>query len=246
MLTIVKTPPNLGQFSTPHEGEEIVYWEDPRSLLWLTRSFANKAFNRIVRFYEPQQDKFSCGPASLAIVLNALRVGRCENLPTDPMHEEFARKNAAQLPEDYQVTFCKFTQRNIFAADPEQSLEQIYQGSYGLNLEKCRQLLLANSVSAETRLVNNEDHSEEAANICQVLSSDDFYIIANFDRKVWGLDGGGHISPIAAYDPISGKALIVDVNPCGRWLWIDIDLLLKSMATHDGDSQRGYLIATNR
>ena len=106
--------PSIGPFVTPFDGREIVYWEDERSLTWLSRTMANKPFAKIVRFYEAQADKFMCGPATVAIVLNALKMDSPNQLPLDSEHERFAQQMNSTLPQDYCASFARYTQKNIF------------------------------------------------------------------------------------------------------------------------------------
>src|SRR5262245_55848900 len=92
--------PHIGPFVTPFDGREIVYWEDPRSLFWLSRTHANRAFSRLARFYEAQADKFMCGPASVAMVLNALQMETESELPADVDSEKFPREMNPALPAE--------------------------------------------------------------------------------------------------------------------------------------------------
>jgi hypothetical protein len=235
--------PNIGPFATPFFGREIVCWEDARSLYWLSRSHANKPFTRLARFFEAQADKFMCGPASLAMVLNAIHMGTNSELPIDDGHEQFPRDVNPSLPSEYSASFNRFTQKNIFKnCEGVVSIEKVYGESPGMNLQEMKAVLEANNVSAKIVEVNEVNPEIHAANFLDLLSRENHYIIANFDRKVWNIKGGGHIAPIGAFDQITKKVLIMDVNMCGRWLWIDLELFIKSMASTDQNTPRGYLI----
>jgi len=213
---------------------------------------ANKPFAKIVRFYEAQADKFMCGPATVAIVLNALKMDSPNQLPLDSEHERFAQQMNSTLPQDYCASFARYTQKNIFDNHSRvKTLAEVYGNlcsnklfSPGLNLSEMHELLLCHGVSSKLNYVTEPLSECHFDNICHALSSTDQYIIANFDRAIWGLNGGGHVSPIGALDLASRRALIVDVNMCGKWLWIDINLLIKSMAGLDGIKPRGYLIVS--
>lgn len=247
-----RTPPlpNIGAFVTPFDGREIVYWEDPRSLYWLSRTHANKAFMRLARFYEAQADKFTCGPASIAMVLNAICMESGAVPPVDAECEEFPRRLNSKLPSDFRTSFFRYTQRNIFNGNPgTKSLAEVYGAPGaggvarpGMGLSEMQGILEANGVAAEIVPVVDLAVETHEATFLRVLGLENRYIIANFDRREWGLEGGGHVSPIGAYDMISKKALILDVNMCGRWLWIDLALLVRSMAVSDHAASRGYLV----
>jgi hypothetical protein len=244
--------PQIGVFKTPFDGREIVYWEDPRSLQWLSRASANKAYIKLTRFYETQSDKFMCGPASISVVLNAIKFGSGLPLPLDLEQETFARSINPSLPVNYQASFPRYTQRNIFqVGNPKtKGLSQVYgvpssdgHVSPGLNLQEMQEILSAHNVSSKIHYVTDASSSDYHRDvISHALNTEDHYVIANFDRAVWGLQGAGHISPLGAYDAISNKIFIVDVNIYGKWLWIDFDLFLKSMASRDNGMPRGYLI----
>ncbi len=244
--------PELGEFKTSYLGDQIIFWENSQSLQWLARTPANKSFFKLARFFEAQLDKFMCGPASVAMVLNALKLGSDLQLDADSEIEEHARRHNPNLPNEYRASFPKYHQRNVFS-DPTQTkpINEVYgtataegEISPGLSLLEMHTLLLAQQVYSQIFFVTNETHAEHISNISHALSTEEHYIIANFDRSVWGLQGGGHISPLGAYDSLTKKTLVMDVNNCGRWLWIDIDLLLNSMSSTDGIHSRGYLIVT--
>ena len=69
------------------------------------------------------------------------------------------------------------------------------------------------------------------------------YVIVNYFRPVLGQEGGGHISPLGAYDEASDSFLILDVNPNGHtWVWAPAAMLIHAMRTTDGTENRGYLL----
>src|SRR5687767_12689975 len=118
--------PDLG--SKPNwEKIGLVPWENPASLEWLSRTLANKPFTKLARFYEAQADKFMCGPASVAMVLNCIKFSSKE-APVDDQHESFARALCGSLPEYYMASFQRYTQRNIFCGQTSsvKSIEEVY------------------------------------------------------------------------------------------------------------------------
>lgn len=237
--------PDLGHFETEYDGHEIINWDHPSSLTWLTRTPANRSFAKLARFFEPQADKFMCGPASIAIILNCLKMGSRQFIPFDSEHESFPRRMNAELPTEYRTSFQRFTQKNLFLNCAHvKLLAEVYGAKPGLTLEEMNQIVLAHNLLSNMHYATPETQVVDFEAIARALSSDNTFVIANFDRAVWGLKGGGHISPIAAVDLISQKALIMDVNMCGEWLWIDMSLLLKSMMSLDGNSPRGFLVLT--
>ena len=71
-------------------------------------------------------------------------------------------------------------------------------------------------------------------------------VVVNYLRKALGQVGGGHISPLAAYDPQNDSFLVLDV---ARYkyppVWVTADRLFAAMDTQDADNQnksRGYVL----
>lgn len=66
-------------------------------------------------------------------------------------------------------------------------------------------------------------------------------------ENLWGQKGGGHISPIGAYDQQSDSFLIMDVNPNkAPWVWVKSRDLISAMRTFDTVENRGYLLISKR
>ena len=61
-----------------------------------------------------------------------------------------------------------------------------------------------------------------------------------------GQKGGGHISPLGAYDERSESFLIMDVNPNrAPWVWVRSEDLIAAMRTFDTVENRGYLLVSD-
>ncbi|HHY0467796.1 TPA: phytochelatin synthase family protein [Vibrio parahaemolyticus] len=79
----------------------------------------------------------------------------------------------------------------------------------------------------------------------EALNSDNQYLAVNYSRRKVGQKGGGHISPVAAYDKASDTFLVLDVNTVDHmWHWIDSNKLIKAMNISDGTHYRGYVIVS--
>ena len=77
----------------------------------------------------------------------------------------------------------------------------------------------------------------------QNLKTEGDYVIVNYFRPALGQQGGGHISPLAAYDAKSDSFLVMDVNSTDqRWVWVKASALFASMRTPDVQENRGYLL----
>jgi hypothetical protein len=79
------------------------------------------------------------------------------------------------------------------------------------------------------------------------LETEDDYVIVNYRRAAAGQSGGGHISPLGAYDADSDSFLVLDVNPNAHpWTWIPAPALIGAMRTFDTVENRGYLLVRDR
>jgi hypothetical protein len=114
----------------------------------------------------------------------------------------------------------------------------------GLQLRQLHALLLAKGLDARLRIADatlSDDtiRDELKAN----LATPDDYVIVNYSRAALGQEGGGHISPLGAYDEESDSFLILDVNPNGhRWVWAPASALIRAMRTLDTVENRGYVL----
>ena len=72
-------------------------------------------------------------------------------------------------------------------------------------------------------------------------------MIVNYRREDVGQRGGGHISPLGAYDADSDSFLVLDVNPTSAgWVWMPTATLIKGMRTFDTLENRGYILVESR
>ena len=72
-------------------------------------------------------------------------------------------------------------------------------------------------------------------------------MIVNYLRRAVGQKGGGHISPLGAYDDQSDTFLVLDVNPSAAgWVWMSTATLVKGMRTFDTIENRGYIVIEAR
>jgi Phytochelatin synthase len=69
------------------------------------------------------------------------------------------------------------------------------------------------------------------------------YIVVNYRREDLGQRGGGHISPLGAYDAESDSFLVLDVNPASAgWVWMPTATLVRGMRTFEKVENRGYIL----
>lgn len=169
-------------------------------------------------FLVAQERRAFCGPATSAAVVNA----------------------ALQPPRPV-------TQFSLFDATGSPLKSELAVSFSGLTLEELAQLLRANGLRVQTVHAGESDvasfrHAAQAA-----LSEALTYLVVNYDRKVLGQSGAGHISPIGAYSPAGDRLLVMDVATYKYpYTWVPLAELWSAMSTVDSDSgqTRGYLLVS--
>lgn len=231
----------------------LVAFADPESMVRLGRSRHKVDFFRLANQFEGQTNKAFCGPTTAAIVLNALRAGndRIEK-PEDPSLLPAGFR--AKLPSGMDPLYHRYTQNDLFNAktDAVKTHDQVLgqprtagaRPDPGLQLRQLHAVLKANGLDSRLRVA--DDALSDATirqELVENLGTADDYVIVNYFRPALGQTGGGHISPLGAYDEASDSFLILDVNPNGHgWVWVPAPALIRAMRTFDEVENRGYLL----
>jgi hypothetical protein len=118
---------------------------------------------------------------------------------------------------------------------------------FGLQLRQMAGILTAHGLLTEIRVVNTDWTNDQIRDeLRRNLERDGDFVIVNYHRPGLGQPGGGHISPVAAYDQESDSFLILDVNPnAAPWVWVATKDLANAMRTKDTTENRGYLLVTD-
>jgi hypothetical protein len=158
---------------------------------------------------------------------------------------------------DYDPVVPRYTQDNVIAKGDKTRAQVLGEPltingkparDFGYQLRQFDQMLRANGLV--TRLVVVDDHKPEAevrADLIANLARADDYAIVNYRREAVGQRGGGHISPLGAYDAQSDSFLVLDVNPAAAtWVWMPASTLIKGMRTFDTVENRGYVLVSPR
>ena len=216
----------------------------PEGQRLLDRCTACRNYPAIAASFTTQITQAFCGIASSITVLNA---STAPKPVTDPYK-----------PYPY------FTQCNIFNDKARSRLDLDTVANEGLTLAQATFLLNAQEGVRATcfhagradGLAIDQDvpHCRVACSAAQfrntarhVLDSPQRYLLVNFSRATLSDDntGGGHFTPLAAYNGRADALLVMDV---ARYkyppFWVDTDLLWQAMATTDTSSgrHRGYIV----
>lgn len=231
----------------------LVPWDSEESAIRLARSKYKADFFVLANNFVSQDNGAFCGPATAAMILNALRLGKKEGLPIDK--SSIAESDTQYLSKDYNPYFGKYTQQNVYAAGTKNKQEILgkpvtvngeLKRDGGIQLRQFAGLLKANGLEAQLRVADSElqDEGIKAELVANLKTKNDF-VIVNFARKALGQQGGGHISPLGAYDEQSDSFLLMDVNPNrASWVWVKSKDLIAAMRTFDTVENRGYLLVS--
>lgn len=211
-------PDSLVGLDTP-AGEELLFGAEAR----------DDYFPLSIHF-TTQVNPAYCGPATIAMVLNALEVPR----PASNMT----------------VGLGMFDQENIFtpAVEAVKPASAIVNPPYGMTLDELGAMLAAHGLDSEVVHASDTALDDFRAMAIAQLAEDEHFILVNYLRKAIGQETGGHISPLAAYDEDTDKFLILDVS---RYkyppVWVAAATLFDAMNTPDSDNDnrsRGYVVVS--
>jgi len=238
----------------PVVAQGLVAFASDEGMARLARSPAKVDFPALANQFEAQTNSMFCGPTTAAIVLNAVRA-RSSDLPRDS--SRLRADDLRYIPGASDPTIPRFTQDNVFTKGAKTRAQVMGEPmtvngkqirDFGVQLRQLDELFKANAL--RTRLVIVDDRKSEKeirTDLVENLKRRGDYVVVNYRREAAGQQGGGHISPLAAYDPESDSFLILDVNPASAgWVWMPTTTLVKGMRTFDRFENRGYIHVESR
>jgi hypothetical protein len=187
---------------------------------------ANQAFFPLSLHFVTQDHPAFCGPASIAMVLNALHVHR--------------------PPSKLTLGLGFYDQDNLFDARSEaiKSRSAVMQG--GMTLDELGGILVAHDLNVVVHHAGDSHLDEFRRLAVTELKGKDRFVLVNYLRSAIGQRSMGHISPLAAHNKVGDRFLILDVS---RYkyppVWVKAADLFAAMNTIDADNNnrtRGYVI----
>lgn len=167
-----------------------------------------------------------CGPATIAMVLNALELPR--------------------PPSDATLGLGLFDQDNVFSAAAEAAKPRAEVLRGGMTLDDLGAFL--GSYGLDVAVTHAGDSSLDTFRDTAIagLNDRDRFVLVNYLRSAIGQEKGGHISPLAAYDADTDRFLVLDVS---RYkyppIWVEAEALFGAMDTPDADNggrSRGFVV----
>ena len=240
--------------SVPLRATALVPFTSAEGLDRLMRTPAKPDFAPLANQFEAQTTIAFCGPTSAAIVLNALHP-QDRSSPRD--RSRLLPADAQYLPKGLELAMPRHTQESVIAMGKKTRAQVFGEPSTidgkvvrdgGYQLRQLDEMLRAHKL--DTRLVIVDETITEDVirqDLVDNLSRAGDFVIVNYRREVVGQAGGGHISPLGAYDAATDSVLIMDVNPSHYpWVWMPIPTLIQGMRTKDGVENRGYILVRAR
>jgi len=237
----------------------LVSWDSPEGIIRLSRSNYKIDFFSLANNFEPQENKLFCGVASSVIVLNALRLNK--DIIKKPIEDSVLnQEDKMYFKKGMNPFFERYTQNNVWIDDKPKEVrgktkiqvlgqpmfvkEGDSRKDFGFQLHQLAKFLRGHGLRAHMRVADNTlDKHTIHSELLHNLKTKGDYIVVNYQRKTLGQKGGGHISPLAAWDQKSDSFLIMDVNPNrAGWVWVPASMLIGAMQTFDTISNRGYLL----
>jgi hypothetical protein len=215
-----------------------------------SRSGGIEKFAVLVNQFEPQYNGAFCGPTSAAIVLNTVN-SRNADLPRD--HTRLRKEDVQFMSVGADPIVPRFTQDSVIEKGSKTRAQVLGEpmdiggkliADFGYQLRQFDAMLRANGLNTKVVVVGDAV-SEQAirADLTESLTHRGQFAIVNYQRTAVGQKGGGHISPLGAYDALSDSFLVLDVNPAvAGWVWMPAATLVKGMRTFDMVENRGYVL----
>jgi hypothetical protein len=183
----------------------------------------------VARFVSEDRQTF-CGIASSVMVLNALEI------PSPPAPQWY--------PSEY------WNESNIFTLPALKAVKSVQRiEAEGITLAELATLLSTSGAKAEATFASETSLDAFRAAARAALADPNAFLVVNVGRAELGqggVEGGGHISPIAAYNADEDRFLMLDVARY-KYLpsWIPAAQLYAAMNTLDTSSgkSRGYVVA---
>lgn len=240
--------------AAPVSVARLVPFASDEGLARLARATDKIDFASLANQFEPQSNVAFCGPTTAAIVLNSVRA-RAKDLPRD--RSRLRPEDQRYFPGGVDLTVPRYTQENVVAKGAKTRAQVLGEPvtingkqvrDIGYQLRQLDDLLKAHDLATKLVIVDEKQADDQIrAELVANLRRPGDFVIVNYRREQVGQRGGGHISPLGAYDAASDSVLVLDVNPASAdWVWMPVATLINGMRTFDTVENRGYILVQPR
>jgi hypothetical protein len=206
----------------------LIGFDTPEGETLLISSQAKNDFFPLSTQFVTQNNQAYCGVASMIMVLNSLKI----TAPEAPQYKPFR----------------VFTQDNFFSNEKTKNIVSPEVVSrQGMTLAELGGLLGSYNVKVKVYHAGDTNLEEFRKLAAENLKQPNNFVIINYLRKELGQERGGHISPLAAYNQLTDRFLIMDVS---RYkyppVWVKTADLWKAMNTVDttAGKTRGFVFVS--
>lgn len=204
--------------------KNLISFSSDRGMQYIQRNKQSNSL-RLLEHFTTQKYLTYCGVASAVMVLNTIQ----HNIPLDEKHRPFHY----------------FTQDNFFDKRVSKIISEELIQKNGITLTQLYKTIQQFGVSTKVIYANEISESIFRAQLKHAIQHEQ-YVIVNFLRSNLQQAGEGHFSPIAAYDEISDRFLVLDV---ARYMyppfWVKTSDLWSAVDTKDGNFYRGFIITSS-
>ena len=143
----------------------------------------------------------------------------------------------------------RVTQKTLFTPAAAAARSELAVSFGGMTLEQLAGILRAHGLQVRVTHAVDSDLASFREAARATLAEPRVFLVVNYDRKVLGQTGPGHISPLGAYDAEEDRVLVLDVAAYKYpYTWVPLEKLWSAMNTTDAASgkTRGDLLAGAR
>jgi hypothetical protein len=186
----------------------------------LARSSAKTDYDQLLPEFVPQSRRAFCGVATSVAVINTI------------LHPQ-----------------PRVTQETLFTPAASAVRGDLAVSLRGLTLEELARIIQAHGLQVQFKHASNSSLESFRNIVRATLAEPLVFLIVNYDRASLGQEGGGHISPIGAYDIQTDRVLVLDVAAHRYpYTWVETGKLWSAMNTTDADAgqTRGYVLVRSQ
>jgi hypothetical protein len=249
LATAIGAPALARDEAPPAAAQGLVPFASEEGLARLARSTAKVDFPALANQFEAQTNTMFCGPTTAAIVLNAINA-RSSELPRD--RRRLTTEDLVHVPKSMDPVIPRFTQDNVILKGTKTRAQVLGEPmmingklikDFGYQARQFEALFKGHGMKTRLVIVDDKRPEDEIRrDLVDNLKRLGDFVVVGYHRKAVGQPGGGHISPLAAYDQESDSFLVLDVNPSSAgWVWMPAATLVKGMRTFDTVENRGYV-----
>lgn len=224
-------PASARQETPAVQPKALVAFDSDEGMARLLRSRTKSDFAALANQFEAQTNPVFCGPTTAAIILNAL---------------QGEQRGASRVTQEGVIAKGRKTRAQVLGEPVTINGRSVRD--YGYQLRQLDELLRAHGASTQLVVVDDSMAEDDIrSTLVANLGRHGDYVMVNYRRDRVGQQGGGHISPLGAYDAESDSFLVLDVNPANaRWVWLPAKALIRGMRSFDTVENRGYILVSPR